>query len=205
MKRTLAFGFRYKSGAVHTATARSGATPHEGDRKGRPYYIRPLRHGAAARATASSCATRHRGDRKVRCAPHQVDRKGRPYYTRNHSAVELVAGVCRYCCCCGRTMRSGSFVPSRIRSVMLPSIQRWKPPRPCVAIATRSQPLISNEPVFSPSSAILMSASATSSLTTTDHVISNPSTDPNSLLRAFAKLLRLPVIYSSSMKYTSPL
>src|SRR6266487_4511932 len=54
----------------------------------------------------------HQVDRKVRCARRQVDRKGQPYYTRNHSAVELVAGVCRVCCvccCCGRTMRRGSF------------------------------------------------------------------------------------------------
>lgn len=72
------------------------------------------------------------------------------------------------CCFCGRTMRSGSFEPARTRSVMLPTIQRCKPPRPWVAKAIKLHPWTSNVALPSPDSAILMSVSATSSFMVTD-------------------------------------
>jgi hypothetical protein len=52
--------------------------------------------------------------------------------------------------CGGRTISSGSLLPSSTRSAMLPIIHRCIPLRPCVAIASKSYPLPGGEPVPSP-------------------------------------------------------
>src|SRR5712692_1794831 len=72
----------------------------------------------------------------------------------------------------GRTTSSGSFVAPRTRSVTLPMTQRSSPPRPCVDMAIKSQPVNpSAPPSCSSCSAVLVMASAASASSAIDHVI----------------------------------
>src|SRR5579875_2482463 len=79
-------------------------------------------------------------------------------------------------CCCGRTIKIGSLLVLKTRSVTLPITQRCNPCRPCVEMAIKSQPVAL--PLFSslsPCSASSTSALATSDAHKTEEVIESLS------------------------------